>query len=115
MAGRRTQNLSGAHENLVVQQRGDAVSFEVRVAPRASRNALRGVTEGALKVALTAPPVEGAANAALCDFLAQLLKISRRSVEISHGQQSRRKTVRVVGMDAVVLGERIQAALGAGA
>jgi uncharacterized protein (TIGR00251 family) len=111
MAGRNTQKLSAAHENLAMQQRGDAVSFEVRVAPRASRNALRGVSEGALKVALTAPPVEGAANAALCEFLAELLKVSRRSVEIAHGQQSRRKTVRVVGMDAATLGERIREAL----
>jgi uncharacterized protein (TIGR00251 family) len=112
MADRDTQKLSGAHDDLVLQQRGGAVSFEVRVAPRASRNALRGVSEGALKVALTAPPVEGAANSALCDFLAELLKISRRSVDITHGQQSRRKTVRVVGVDAATIGERIQAALG---
>ena len=50
---------------------GDALVFEVRVAPRASRNRIVGVQDGALKVALTAPPVEGAANEALRKMLAK--------------------------------------------
>jgi uncharacterized protein len=112
MADQRIQKLSAAHDGLVVQQRGDAISFEVRVTTRASRSSLRGVSEGALKIALTAPPVDGAANAALCDFLAELLKVSRRAVDIERGQQARRKTVRVVGMDAAALREKLKAALG---
>ena len=59
-----------------------AVVFSVRVAPRASRSAVLGVHEGALKVALTAPPVDGAANAALVAFLAKALGVAKRDVVI---------------------------------
>jgi uncharacterized protein (TIGR00251 family) len=92
---------------LAVKQSGDGVSFEVRVTPRASKSGLRGVSEGALKVSLTAPPVDGAANTALCEYLAELLDVPRRAVEITHGLQGRRKTVRVFGLDAATLSARL--------
>jgi uncharacterized protein (TIGR00251 family) len=76
----------------------DSVTFRVKVAPRASRSLLQGVHDGALKVSLTAPPVEGAANAALCQLLADLLRVPKRAIEITHGQQARLKTVRVRGV-----------------
>jgi uncharacterized protein len=76
----------------------DCVTFRVKVAPRASRSSVQGVHDGALKVSLTAPPVEGAANAALCALLAELLRVPKRAIEITHGQQSRLKTVRVRGV-----------------
>jgi uncharacterized protein (TIGR00251 family) len=95
---------------LAVKESGDGVSFEVRVAPRASRSLLRGVSDGALKVSLTAPPVDGAANAALCEYLAEVLDVPRRSVEITHGLQSKRKTVRVLGLDAATLTARLEGA-----
>jgi uncharacterized protein (TIGR00251 family) len=95
---------------LAVKQSGDGVSFEVRVTPRASKSALRGVSEGALKVSLTAPPVDGAANTALCEYLAELLDVPRRAVEITHGLQGRRKTVRVLGLDAPTLSARLDGA-----
>jgi uncharacterized protein (TIGR00251 family) len=97
---------------LAVKQTTDGVCFEVRVAPRASRAALRGVTEGALKVSLTAPPVDGAANAALCEYLAEVLGVPRRAVEITHGHHARRKTVRVSGLDVEAVTTRIKIALG---
>jgi uncharacterized protein (TIGR00251 family) len=75
------------------------VSFAVRVQPRASRTAITGVLgEGdnaALKISLTAPPVEGKANEALACFFAELLDIPRSSIEIVSGGQSRNKVVRV--------------------
>ena len=101
----------GADDILAVKQAGEAVSFEVRVVPRASRTALKGVSDGALKVSLTAPPVDGAANAALCELVATTLDVPRRTVEIAHGEHSKRKTVRVLGMDAATLSAKIAAAL----
>lgn len=74
------------------------MTFEVRVAPRASRNAIMGVHEGALKVALTAPPVEGAANDALRKLIAKVLGVPKSNVEIIHGERARNKVLRVRGV-----------------
>lgn len=74
-----------------------ALVFRVRVAPRASRSAVLGVHEGALKVALTAPPVDGAANAALIAFVAKSLGVPKRDVIIEQGETSRSKRLRVTG------------------
>lgn len=82
---------------LTITRSGDSVTFRVRVAPRASRSSVNGVHDGALKVSLTAPPVDGAANAALVSLLAELLDLPKRAVEISHGHEARLKTVRVTG------------------
>jgi uncharacterized protein len=75
-----------------------SVTFAVRVVPRSSRNQIVGVEGGALKIKLTAPPVEGAANAALIEFLAEWLGIRRNGVSIVSGDKARRKRVRVAGM-----------------
>ncbi|RJQ25941.1 MAG: YggU family protein [Peptococcaceae bacterium] len=69
--------------------------FKVRVQPRASRNELAGVFEGALRVRLTAPPVEGAANEACRTFLAERLGVPRSRVEVISGHTGRNKLVRV--------------------
>ena len=66
---------------LHIREQDGAITFEVRVAPRASRNRVVGVQDGALKVALTAPPVDGAANEALKKLLAKSLGVSKSSVE----------------------------------
>ena len=63
---------------MAVKQTASGVSFEVRVTPRAMRSALSGVTDGVLKIHLTAPPVDGAANAMLCELLAELFEVPRR-------------------------------------
>lgn len=76
-------------------RRGDAVRFTVRLQPRASRNEIVGLQGPSLKVRVTAPPVEGLANAALIDFLAEELKISRRNVCIVSGHSSRTKTIEI--------------------
>ena len=77
---------------------GGGVTFAVRVVPRSSRNAVAGVQGDALKVKLTAPPVEGAANTALIEFLAKQLGVRRSAVSIVSGEKSRSKTVRVEGV-----------------
>jgi uncharacterized protein (TIGR00251 family) len=70
-------------------------AFAVWVKPRARRNKVVGIREGALHVALTAPPVEGKANEALVRFLAKLLDIRQRQVEIVSGAHSRHKIIRI--------------------
>ena len=76
------------------------VELRVLVQPRASRSRVLGEHGGALKVALAAPPVDGAANEALVELLADLLGVPRRQVSLVSGQSSRRKTVQVTGVDA---------------
>jgi uncharacterized protein (TIGR00251 family) len=70
----------------------------VRVVPRAARTGLDGVVEGALRVRLTAPPVEGAANAALIEFLAGRLGLPRSAVTLVAGAAARHKTLRIAGL-----------------
>ena len=76
------------------------VVLEVLVQPRASRTRVVGVHDGRLKVQLAAPPVDGEANAALVDFLADALGARRSDVAIDRGETGRRKTVRVSGVTA---------------
>jgi uncharacterized protein (TIGR00251 family) len=75
------------------------VSIRVYVAPRSSANRVLGLHGEAVKISLTAPPVEGAANRALVDFLARLLGVPRSSVAIESGETSRNKIVSVDGID----------------
>jgi uncharacterized protein (TIGR00251 family) len=77
--------------------------FAVRVTPRASRAAITGVHDGALKVSLTAPPVEGAANAALIELLAKALDVPKRAVRIEHGDHNRHKTISIEGATLAAL------------
>ncbi len=85
---------------LDLREQDGAVVFEVRVAPRASRSRVIGVQDGALKVALTAPPVDGAANEALRKLLAKTLGVSKSDVEIVRGDRARIKLLRVKGIRA---------------
>ena len=84
-------------------ERDGALTFEVRVVPRASKTAVAGEHDGALKVRVAAPPVEGAANAELTRFLAKSLKVPARSVEIVGGHTSKTKVVRAGGASAADL------------
>ena len=80
------------------------ISFAVKIQPRARRNAVVGELGDALKIALTAPPVDGRANEACVEFLADLLDLPRSSITIVSGQSSRNKVIRVAG--CTVLGLR---------
>ena len=79
---------------------GAGVTFAVKVQPRAKRNAILGKMGEVLKLALTAPPVDGRANDACVEFFANLLKVPRSSVTIASGEHSRNKVIRVAGMTA---------------
>src|SRR6058998_1894223 len=74
------------------------VTISIRVQPRASRNAVVGWTGDSLNIRLTAPPVEGAANAACLAFLADLLDLPQSQLEILRGARSRTKVIRISGL-----------------
>ncbi|RJQ28674.1 MAG: YggU family protein [Peptococcaceae bacterium] len=80
---------------LDIREDKEGVVFKVRVQPRASRNELAGSFDGALRVRLTAPPVDGAANEACRTFLAERLGVPRSRVEVVSGHTGRNKLVRV--------------------
>jgi len=98
-----------------VRETQDGASFLVRVAPRASRTAMVGVmgygNDAAVKIALQAPPVEGRANAALIEFLAELLGVARSAIEIASGENARTKRIVVRGRDAMEVATAIAIAL----
>jgi uncharacterized protein (TIGR00251 family) len=89
--------------------RADAsgTSIQVRVHPRAKKNAITGELGDALKVSLTTPPVEGRANEACIEFFAKLLKVPRSSVTIASGQASRNKVIRVAGVTGQYVRDRL--------
>jgi uncharacterized protein (TIGR00251 family) len=74
------------------------VRLKIRLAPRASRNGITGLRAGALKISLTAAPVDGAANAALVGFLSKFFRIRKGAVTITSGLASRDKRVFVEGV-----------------
>lgn len=87
---------------------GRTLTFAVRVAPRASRSEISGEHDGALRVRIAAPPVDGAANRELTRVIASALKVPQNAVEIIAGTSSRNKTIRVQGVDADTLERLIQ-------
>jgi uncharacterized protein (TIGR00251 family) len=94
-----------------VRDNDNGATFAVRVQPRAHKNAVTGEMGEAMKIALTAPPVEGKANDACVAFLAELLNVPRGSVTIISGHSSRNKVIRVAGRTAADIEQRFRAAL----
>lgn len=84
-----------------------AVTFAVRVQPGARREGVSGLYGDAVRIALTAPAVDGKANGALVRHLADVLRVPRMSVEIVTGHTSRSKVVRVTGLTAAELNTRL--------
>jgi len=83
-------------------------TFSIRLHPRAKKNAITGEVDDGLKVSLTAPPVNGKANAACIEFFAKLLNVPRSSVTIAAGQTSRNKVIRVAGLAAEEIRKRLE-------
>ena len=90
-----------------VREVAGGVTFAVRVQPRAKRNAVIGEVGEAVKIALTAPPVEGRANDACVEFLAELFGVARTAVSIISGATSRNKVVRVAGVTPSQVEDRL--------
>jgi uncharacterized protein len=80
---------------LAVRRDGERLSFRVRVTPRAAANAVGGERDGALLVRVTAPPVEGKANHAVVELLAEALDVPPSEVHVDRGAAARTKRVSV--------------------
>jgi uncharacterized protein (TIGR00251 family) len=93
-----------------IQESAKGISFAVKVHPRARKNAITGVIGGALKLSITAPPVEGKANQAVIEFFADLFAIPRSSVTIASGETSRNKVVLISGLSRESVEQRLSAA-----
>ena len=79
----------------------------MKVHPRAKKDAITGEVGDALKLSLTAPPIDGRANGACIEFFAKLLKVPRSSVTIASGQSARTKVIRVSGLSVEEIRKRI--------
>jgi uncharacterized protein len=90
-----------------LHETSSGITFAVKVQPRARRNVIVGELGDALKIALTAPPVDGRANDACIDYFAKLLNLPRSSITMASGQSSRNKVIRVVGISADELKRRL--------
>ena len=82
-----------------VRKKGDAVTLEVRLSPRSSRDQITGEIDGKLQIKVKAPPVEGAANQALIAFLSNILKVPKSRISVISGHSSRNKVVAISGME----------------
>jgi uncharacterized protein (TIGR00251 family) len=90
--------MSGSVE--FTRETPEGCSLSVRLHPGAKKNAITGLHDGAVKIALNTPPVDGKANEALIGFLAERLGVPRAKIALVAGQTSRSKTLRVTGKGA---------------
>jgi hypothetical protein len=97
---------------LVVEEMAKGITFLVTVQPRAKKNEIVGVIGDALKIRLTAPPVQGAANEQCRKLLAETLQVNRAHVVILSGLHGRQKRLQVVGMTKERLLQRLSPYLG---
>jgi uncharacterized protein len=88
----------GAGQNVEIVAKDGCVVFSIRVQPRASRDEVAGIIEGAIKLRIQAPAVEKRANEAVCEYLATLLKTPKSAVRIVGGERSRVKRVEIRGV-----------------
>ncbi len=89
----------------------DGVEFTIRVVPRASKTEIVCEMDGVLKVRISAPPVDGAANDELVRFLSRWLKVPRSAVEIVSGNAARTKRIRIRGVSGDAVKNKIVAEL----
>ena len=87
-----------------------ATRLRLRLVPRASSTAVTGLQGDAIKLRVAAPPVDGKANTAALEHLADVLGVRRRDLEIVSGATARSKVVRVAGLDAATVARRLAAA-----
>lgn len=92
---------------IAIRESAGGATFAIKVHPRAKKNAITGQLNNALKLSLTAPPLDGKANDACIEFLAKLLKVPRSSVTIASGLTGHSKVIRVSGLSAAILRERL--------
>lgn len=79
-------------------EKGDALIFTAKIVPRASKTEITGEMEGALKIRIASPPVDGAANAELVKFLSKVFSVSKGSIEIISGETSKTKQIKIANL-----------------
>jgi len=87
---------------------GDGIVLNLHIQPRASKSEVCGVQGAALKIRLTSPPVDGAANKLCREFLAELFQVSKSAVEIISGESSRHKRVKITASDTARLQQIVE-------
>jgi uncharacterized protein (TIGR00251 family) len=102
-----TRGNTGERVLVRILESAAGVTFAVKVHPRAKKNAISGQVGDALKVSLTAAPVDGKANEACIEFFAKFLKVPRSSVTIASGQSSRNKVICMAGLSVEEVRKRI--------
>ena len=96
-----------AAESLIVVAKGDLLSFVARVSPGASRNEIKGVYGGTLKLLVSAPPEKGKANDAAIELISGALRVGKDKVEIAGGHASKNKRISVSGITIRELTEKL--------
>ena len=93
---------------LLIRETKDGLSFDIHVNPHASRSQITGITEGLVKVKVTAPPVEGAANEACLALLSKKLGLRKSQMKISAGARGRKKTILILNISKPDLEQKFQ-------
>ncbi len=83
---------------LNLQETDNGIILPVRIQPRASKDEIVGEYNGALKIKLTSPPVEGEANRRCIEFLSKRFKIAKSNLEIIKGEKSKDKLIKIIGL-----------------
>ena len=86
----------------------ESVRINVYVQPRASKTAVAGMHDGCIKIRLAAPPVDGAANAALIEFIATRVGVARSRVRLVAGASARRKVIEIEGVEPAAVAAALQ-------
>ncbi|MGI8787573.1 MAG: DUF167 domain-containing protein [Pyrinomonadaceae bacterium] len=90
-------------------EKDDSIIFSVRVVPRASKSEIVGEMNGALKIKINAPPVDGAANAELIKVLSKKFNVPKSAIEILKGQTSKTKQIKIIGSKTINFADLLKA------
>lgn len=93
---------------IFLKANGGTLLLSVHAQPGASRTKIVGEYDGGLKVAVQSPPVDGAANDALTDFLCEVLGLSRKNIGLKSGLSSRKKVFAIAGLDLAAAQARLR-------
>jgi len=91
-----------------IVEKDGALTFSIRVVPRASRSEVVGIHDGALKIRIASPPVDGAANAEIVRFLAKTFGVSKSDIFIISGETSKNKRIKVENLSKSSFEEKIR-------
>jgi TIGR00251 family protein len=91
----------------MIESINGGVKLHLFIQPKSSKNEIVGIHDGKLKIKITAPPVDGKANAELVEFLSDILDIPKRQIEITKGDTGRNKTVIITGISQEIIEQKI--------